>query len=82
MGSIVDDKDVVGACVVDTGFASGGAKVHVSNSLNSTSSIATNPFPLLLRCTRNFICQINEIFCIDYLHYSISTPLILMTTLN
>ena len=59
MGSIVDDMDVVGACVVDTGLASGGAKVHSSYSLNSTSSIATKPFPLLLRCTRNFICQIN-----------------------
>ena len=43
------DVDVVGASVVETGFASGGSKVHSSKSLNSTMSIATKPFPLLLR---------------------------------
>ena len=71
VGSIVDDKDVVGACVVETGFASGGAKTHSSKYLNSTSSIATNPFPLLLRCTRSFICQINGTFLRNCVYYSL-----------
>ena len=43
------DVDVVGASVVETGFASGGNKVHSTEGLNSTMSIATKPFPLLLR---------------------------------
>ena len=43
------DVDVVGASVVETGFASGGANIHSSKYLNSTVSIATNPFPLSLR---------------------------------
>ena len=51
VGSIVLDKDVdvVGASVVETGFASGGANIQLSKYLNSTMSIATNPFPLSLR---------------------------------
>ena len=43
------EVDVVGASVVETGFASGGNKVHSTEGLNSTMSIATKPFPLLLR---------------------------------
>ena len=40
---MVVDKDVVGALVVVTGFASEGVKTQSSNSLNSTKSIATKP---------------------------------------
>ena len=59
------DVDVVGASVVETGFASGGANIHSSKYLNSTVSIATNPFPLSLRWTRNFIYSMQIIQVID-----------------
>ena len=50
VGSIVVVMDVVGALVVvGTGLASGGVNIHSSNFLNSTTSTATNPLPLLER---------------------------------
>ena len=72
VGSTVVVTDVVGALVVvggtvvGTGFASGGVKTQFSKYLNSISSTATNPFPLFLRPTTNWICQmirnINSIY--------------------
>ena len=54
VGSIVVVEIVVGggAVVVGTGFASGGLNAHSSSIyLYSTTSKATNPFPLLPRST-------------------------------
>ena len=39
---MVVDKDVVGALVVVTGFASEGVKTQSSNSLNSTNLLQQN----------------------------------------
>ena len=54
VGIVVVGGWVVGATVVGTGFASGGENSHTSKARKSTSSIATNPFPLLPRWTMNW----------------------------
>ena len=53
VGSTVVVAIVEGGVVVETGFASGGVNSQSSINLNSTSSTATNPFPLFLRPTTN-----------------------------
>ena len=49
-----------GAVVVGTGLASGGKNAHSSSTnLNSTTSIATYPFPLLARVTTKLNCNVS-----------------------
>ena len=53
VGIVVVGGIVVGATVVGIGLASGGENSQISIQRNSTSSIATKPFPLFPRCTMN-----------------------------
>ena len=53
VGIVVVGATVVGAAVVGTGFASDGENSQISKYRNSTSSKATNPFPLCPRFTMN-----------------------------
>ena len=52
-GTVVGGLVVVGGTVVGAGFAFGGANSHTSKRRNSTSSNATNPWPLFPRWTIN-----------------------------